>query len=150
MSFFNDLQHGSSPRSTSSNILGATALSRRALAQVIAEIGLFGQDSSLGQTDQAVVQSVIGPLPGVSKIPQAVERHSGRRCQVVAELTRDAIAGGGSASHAARVTAANVGLAPQQVREIERVVAKVASVFGLQASIDLGGACANDSRALAA
>lgn len=134
MSYLNDLPVLDRRPAPRSNIRGATGLSRRALAGVIAEVGLFGRDSALGQTDQAIVQSMIGPIPGVASVEQSVQQHSGQRCQVLAELTQDAIIGGGVASQATRVAARNIGLATSQINEIERVIAKVSAVFGLPAA----------------
>ena len=133
MSYLNDLPTRESPPRVRQNILGATGLSRATLAQVIAEIGLFGGDSELPRQDQAVVQSVIGPLPGLG--PVEAPSTDPARSRAVAELTRDALAGAGQAGALTRDAAARAGLNTRQIQEVQRVVTTVRDVFGTAATL---------------
>ena len=74
-----------------SNILGVTGLSRAVLAGLFRSRGLFGRDSRLGDTEQAVVQSRLPAIEGIAALP--VPALQSPRLKALADYTDALVAG---------------------------------------------------------
>ena len=113
-------------KTPSSTILGATGLSKRALAAYFLQTGLFGRDSSLSREQQAAVYSRLPVIAGL-RVP-VVNLQPALQLRAVAELTTSAVAG--EAVSKAQARASSQGVADEVIAEICTVVADALLVFG--------------------
>jgi hypothetical protein len=113
----------STPAST---ILGATGLSKQALAAYFRQAGLFGRDSSLSREQQAAVYSLLPPIEGLRVAIVNLQPTS--QLRAVAELATSAVAGNDLAEAQAR--ARSQGVTDEVIAEIGTVVADAVAVFG--------------------
>lgn len=135
MSFFTQLfANSAEPESsirveTGSNVLGATGLSRSTLAALFRQDGLFGHESELAPVEQAIVQSRLGPIPGLRG--RQVLAPTDARLVALENFTDAVVRAGGRvlASDEAQLVAA--GFSAGAVSEVVRVVGLVRDVFGL-------------------
>lgn len=114
-------------------IRSATGLSRAAVAAHYRRAGLFGGESDLSKTEQFVVQSRLGSLPGV---PAPIcDTPASRMSQPTFRLLGDHV----DALVAGRDTRASTdmlrewGFSPAALSEIERTVQNVQDIFGPRA-----------------
>lgn len=135
MSLFSTLSRAAPAALTpTSGIRSATGLPRAALADYYRRNGLFGRDSALDSAQQIIVQSRLGPLPGVPQVP-APEWSAAfpRRLELrlLAEHVDALIAGRTTRDDAARLQA--WGFKPAALSEVERTVHNVQDIFGPRA-----------------
>lgn len=112
-------------------IRGATGLSRAAIAAHYRRAGLFGGDSDLSSAEQIVVQSRLGPLPGVPEPPApdwSASRLGKPRLWILADHVDALIAGRQMQDGAAMLRF--WGFSPSAPSEIERTVHNVQDIFG--------------------
>jgi hypothetical protein len=112
--------------SPASNILGATGLSKRALASHFRKFGLFGRDSGLSREQQAAVLARMPAIEGL-RVP-VVNLLANTQLQAIAELTDRLVAGEELIPALARVRGQGISL--RVVTEIRTVVADARLVFG--------------------
>jgi hypothetical protein len=111
-----------------SNILGATGLSRAALAGMFRSNGLFGSDSSLAATEQALLLSRLPPIAGL-RAP-AILPKGNPRLEALSGLADALIAGDESAVSVKAIAAHSEGLSAPALSEIATVIESVRAVFG--------------------
>ena len=109
-----------------SNILGATGLPRAVLAAMFRRDGLFGRDSALSYSEQAVLQSRLPRITGLK--PLVAPAVLNARLQALAAYT-DALVEGRDAG-AERSRLVREGLKASAIDEVAIVVANVRVVFG--------------------
>lgn len=109
-----------------SNILGATGLSRAVLAEMFRRRGLFGRDSQLGNTEQAVVQSLLPKIPGIAALPVIALQTP--RLKALAAYTEALVAGRDAAAERSRLQ--REGLSSLAILEAAITVDNVRTVFG--------------------
>jgi len=109
-----------------STILGATGLSKRALAAYFRQAGLFGRDSSLSREQQAAVYSRLPAIEGL-RVP-VVNLQPTSQLRAVAELAESAVAGEDLTQ--ARARTRSQGVTDEVIAEICTVVANALLVFG--------------------
>lgn len=135
MSFFTQLFSASNQSQdtveigTGSNVLGATGLSRRALAALIRQDGLFGRDSELAPVEQAIVQSQLGPIAGLRS--RAVLAPTDARLAALETFTEAVVRAGGQVSASDEAQLVAQGFGASAVSEVVRVVRLARDVFGL-------------------
>ncbi|HKY92367.1 MAG TPA: hypothetical protein VJM11_15070 [Nevskiaceae bacterium] len=114
---------------TASNILGVTGLSRSALRSYLRHTGLFGEQSDLSRSEQAVVARALGQknLNEPTQISSALRRRLGE----LAHFTDAAIRGEGEVAVGDWVRAETAGFTKPALTEVLRVVAIVRDVFDL-------------------
>ena len=113
------------------NILGATGLSRGALAALFRNNGLFGRDSDLAAAEQATLQSRLPPIAGLRSaaiLPKQTPRLGAVSALADALVARDA-----SAIRERRAAAQAQGLSEAAIVEVVTVVDNVRVVFGFAA-----------------
>jgi hypothetical protein len=111
---------------STSNILGATGLSKRTLAAYFRQTGLFGRDSSLSREQQAAVYSRLPAIEGL-RVP-VVNLQPTSQLRAIAELTESAVAEEDLAQ--ARARARSQGVSDEVIAEICTVVANALLLFG--------------------
>ena len=111
---------------TTSTILGATGLSKGALAAYFLKAGVFGRDSSLSREQQAAVHSRLPAIEGLRV--SMVNLQPTSQLRAIAELTESAVAGEDLTQAQAR--ASSQGVADGVIAEIRSVVANALLVFG--------------------
>ncbi len=109
-----------------SNILGATGLSRAVLAEMFRRRGLFGRDSQLGNSEQAVVQSLLPKIPGIAALPVIALQTP--RLKALAAYTEALVAGRDTADARSRLV--QEGLSSAAILEAATTVDNVRVVFG--------------------
>lgn len=109
-----------------SSILGATGLSKRALAAHFLQAGLFGRDSNLTREQQAAVYSRLGAIEGL-RVPM-VHLQPSTQLQAIAQLTESALAGADLTEAQAR--AGRQGVTDEAIAEIRTVVGNAQLLFG--------------------
>lgn len=114
-----------------SNILGATGLSRAALAAMFRNDGVFGRDSNLAAAEQAALQSRLAPIPGLRTA--AILPRQTSRLSAVSALTDALVAQDKAAVRQQVVAAQAAGMSESAIAEIVTVVDNVRVVFGLHA-----------------
>lgn len=112
-------------RFPTSNILGATGLPRAVLAAIFRRDGLFGRDSDLSPTEQAVLQSRLPAIDGL-KAP-AVPAALTPRLAALAAYTEALVAGRDATW--SRAALAEAGVAAAAISEVATVVGNVFTVF---------------------
>jgi hypothetical protein len=135
MSFFNEIFSNSNQPvdavdiDLGSSVLSATGLSRSVLATLFRQNGLFGHESDLSPVEQAIVQSRLGPIPGLPARP--VLAPTDARLIALETFTDTLVRAGGrmSASDEAQLVAA--GYPENAVTEVARVVRLARDVFGI-------------------
>lgn len=110
---------------TGSNIVGATGLSRAALAAFFRANGLFGAESALSPAEQAVVQAGLPYLAGLKAVGSAARNTP--RLAALADYVEALVAGRSTIGERARVEAA--GLSSRAASEAQTVVGNVFAVF---------------------
>lgn len=115
---------------TGSNVLGATGLSRRALAAMLRQDGLFGRESDLAPIEQAVVQSRLGYIPSLRSRP--VLAPTDARLVALETFTDGVVRAGGQVSRADEAQLEAAGYSAAAVSEVAHVVRLVRDVFGLR------------------
>lgn len=113
----------------SGSVLSATGLSRRALAELFRQNGLFGAESELAPIEQAVVQSRLGWIPGLPARP--VLAPTDARLVALETFTESVARAGGIATREQQAQLEAAGFTAAQVGEVVRVVRIVRDVFGL-------------------
>ena len=110
-----------------STILGATGLSKRALAGYFQQTGLFGRDSNLSREQQAAVYSRLPAIEGLHA--PVVNLQLTPQLQAIAELTDSVVVGVDLTEAEARASA--LGVTDEVIAEICTVVTNALLVFGL-------------------
>lgn len=123
------MSHQNNNRFASSNILGVTGLSRPALRTYFRRNGLFGADSDLSRSEQAVVATTLGQkgLTAPAQISPAQRRRLGE----LAHFTDAAIRGEGEVTVAEWSRGEAAGFTKAALTEVLRIVAIVRDVFEL-------------------
>lgn len=130
MSFFTEITAINTRPTIESNIRGATGLSRATLAAMFRRDGLFGPDSALSPSEQAVVLACLR-IPGLtssSVVPQTTAR-----LEVLKHMTMFLLRSGGVASADVESRLASAGFDKSARRELWRVVKIAGDVFGVGA-----------------
>jgi hypothetical protein len=118
-------------RSSSTNILGATGLSRAALRSVFAETGLFGRDSSLPVNEQAAVYAELQlPAGAVPPIASSHELNGTRSIEALRGFTRWIQQHDGNCTDAIWSLAASGGVAEGTLLETLHVVRSATLLYG--------------------
>ena len=112
-----------------SNVLGVTGLSRRSLAAMIRQDGLFGRDSGLAPVEQAIVQSQLGPIAGLRS--RAVLTPIDGRLAALETFTDAVVRAGGRVSASDQAQLVAQGFSADAVSEVVNVVRLARDVFGL-------------------
>lgn len=123
------------------SLRGATGLSRAALAAMYRHDGFFGRDSDLSAAEQAIVQSRLGPVPGIA--PRPATTWLTPRLRVLAAYADALIAGDNGERQRAGLEAR--GFRPAAISEVRTVVEDVREIFG-----PLAGATAGEPLVIAA
>jgi hypothetical protein len=112
-----------------SNILGVTGLSRSALRAYFRHTGLFGEDSDLARSEQAVVARTLGQknLNEPTQISPALRRRLGE----LEHFTDAAIRGEGEVTIGDWVRGETAGFTKAALTEVLRIVAIVRDVYEL-------------------
>lgn len=112
-----------------SNILGVTGLSRSALRAYFRHTGLFGGESDLSRSEQAVVARTLGQknLSEPTQISPALRRRLGE----LEHFTDAAIRGEGEVAIGEWVRGETAGFTKAALTEVLRVVGIVRDVFQL-------------------
>lgn len=137
MSFFNEIFSSSNqPVDTvnvaaGTSVLSATGLSRKALAELFRQDGLYGADSDLSPVEQAIVQSRLGHIPGLRARP--VLAPTDARLVALESFTDVLVRAGGEVRPRDEAQLVAVGYSPAAVSEAVRVVRLARDVFGLVA-----------------
>lgn len=127
MSFFTEITSICLRPIVESNILGATGLSREALAAMFRRDGLFGPDSALSRNEQWVVQSGLR----IQRLqPSGVAPQLTARLEVLTHMTAFLLRSGGMPSADAELRLASEGFSKAAYRELWRVVRIARDVFG--------------------
>lgn len=124
----------SPPMMVRSSIRGATGLSRAAVADHYRRNGLFGRDSDLNSAEQIMVQSRLGPLPGVPQAPApawSAARLKSPQLQILADHVDALVAGRDTRDSSARLQLG--GFRPAALSEVECTVHNVQEIFGPRA-----------------
>lgn len=108
-----------------SNILGATGLSRRALAAMFVRDGLFGRDSDLTPAEQAAVQAALPELAGLKR-PAAVSSVT-PRLRALADYVAALVQGRAAAGERSRLEAS--GMSSAAISEVATLVEDLLAVF---------------------
>lgn len=111
------------------SVLSATGLSRAALAILFRQDGLFGHESDLSPVEQAIVQSRLGPIPGIRTRP--VLAPTDARLVALESFTDTLVRAGGRATAADEAQLVAAGYSESAVTEVVRVVRLARDVFGL-------------------
>ena len=135
MSYFNEIfsssnqSVGSVDVATGSSVLSATGLSRKALAELFRQDGLFGHDSDLSPVEQAIVQSRLGRLPGLRARP--VLAPTDARLVALENFTEGLVHAGGEVRPRDEAQLVAAGYTKAAASEVVRVVRVARDVFGL-------------------
>ncbi len=113
----------STPRT---NIVAVTGMSRPALAVMFSQDGLFGRDSALSATEQAVVQSRLPRIPRLAA-PSA-PAILGARLKLLADYVETLVAG--RDAEAERSLLVSAGYDAAAIAEAAITVDNVVTVFG--------------------
>lgn len=119
-------QNRSTVSEVRSNILGVTGLSRAVLADLFRRRGLFGRDSQLSHSEQAVVQSALPTIAGLAA-PSAPKFLS-PRLKALADYSAARVAGGDASAEYRRLV--DHGLSGSAIREAAITIDNVRVVFG--------------------
>ena len=130
MSFFTEITAINPQPIVESNILGATGLSRATLAAMFRRDGLFGPDSALSPSEQAVVLACLR-IPGLSS--SSVMSETTTRLEVLKHITMFLLRVGGIESTEAESRLAAAGFDQYARRDLWRVVKIARDVFGVGA-----------------
>ncbi|MGH8517550.1 MAG: hypothetical protein ACREUE_08825, partial [Panacagrimonas sp.] len=135
MSFFSEVFSSSNQPVDSvqvelgASVLSATGLSRSVLATLFRQDGLFGHESDLSPVEQAIVQSRLGPIPGLPT--RAVLAPTDARLVALESFTDTLVRAGGRAQAADEAQLVAAGYSEAAVTEVVRVVRLARDVFGL-------------------
>ena len=135
MSFFNEIFSSSNQPVDSvsvaagPSVLSATGLTRKALADLFRQDGLYGADSDLSPVEQAIVQSRLGHIPGLRARP--VLAPTDARLVALESFTDVLVRAGGAVRPRDEAQLVAVGYSPAAVSEVVRVVRLARDVFGL-------------------
>lgn len=129
MSFFTEIYPDSSESTESSNVFGATGLSRSVLAAMFRSRGLFGRESDLTPAEQAVVQSRLPAIKGLPSRPTLAPLDA--RLLALSAFTDVAVRSGGRLAGRDQAQLVAAGFSSGAVSEVLRVVRDVRDVFGL-------------------
>jgi hypothetical protein len=133
-----------------SGVLSATGLSRNALRQYVGQNGLFGRDSVLEGIEQAVVQSVLGPVAqinagAVGDLKGGLGTVWTSHLRALRAFSKAALQGEGSVSRVEWNQAGDAGLSVAKRYEVQTVVGLLKESFGLSRSAN--GEVPSDGRA---
>ncbi|TDU28613.1 hypothetical protein DFR24_2988 [Panacagrimonas perspica] len=137
MSFFNEIFSSSNQSVDTVNVgagasvLSATGLSRKALAELFRQDGLYGHDSDLSPVEQAIVQSRLGYIPGLKARP--VLAPTDARLVALENFTDALVQAGGVAQARDEAQLVAAGYSQAATSEVVRVVRLARDVFGLVA-----------------
>ncbi len=152
MSFFNEIFSSSSQSvetvdvAAGSSVLSATGLSRKVLAALFRQDGLFGHESDLAPVEQAIVQSRLGHIPGLRARP--VLAPTDARLVALENFVDGLVQAGGNVRAHDEQQLVEAGYSAAAVSEVVRVVRLARDVFGLVGGLGRG-TTATARRALA-
>ncbi len=135
MSFFNEIFSSSNQSvdsvdvGSASSVLSATGLSRKVLAALFRQDGLFGHESDLSPVEQAIVQSRLGYIPGLAARP--VLAPTDARLVALENFTEGLVNAGGFIRTRDEAQLVAAGYSVAAVSEVVRVVRLARDVFGL-------------------
>jgi hypothetical protein len=114
------------------SVLSATGLGRATLRELFRQTGLFGRDSDLAPVEQAIVQSRLGPIPGVPARP--VLAPTDARLVALEGFTDLVLQSRGRIGAQAEAQLEAAGFSARAVSEVVRVVRMAQDVFGIAAN----------------